>query len=99
MAEIDDVFHEIQKLNIKLYGENGFEGDIPAIRKELEVVKDCAGKHTIDIALLKERVESFKDKLVAEVPTNKKVIGFGTTVGTAILGFIYFMGSKAGWWS
>ena len=36
MANSADVLREIKHLAVKLYGENGFEGDIPEIKKLLE---------------------------------------------------------------
>ena len=35
MANSADVLREIKHLTTKLYGENGFEGDIPEIKKLL----------------------------------------------------------------
>ena len=31
-GKLDEILGEIRYLNIKLYGENGFEGDIPEIK-------------------------------------------------------------------
>lgn len=43
MAKQDDILEEVRFLKVKLYGENGFEGDIPEIKKGLgELAKDVA---------------------------------------------------------
>uniref|UniRef100_A0A6M3LLD1 Uncharacterized protein n=1 Tax=viral metagenome TaxID=1070528 RepID=A0A6M3LLD1_9ZZZZ len=36
MANSNDVLNAVNHLSVKLYGENGFEGDIPEIKKLLE---------------------------------------------------------------
>lgn len=35
MANSEDVLNAVKHLTVKLYGENGFEGDIPEIKKLL----------------------------------------------------------------
>lgn len=32
----EEIFFEVKKLSVKLYGENGFEGDIPEIKKSMK---------------------------------------------------------------
>jgi hypothetical protein len=91
-SEAKDILTEIKLLNAKLYGENNFKGDIPEIIKSIEAIKACMDKHSTDIAILKDRQDT-------GAPSAKRVVGFGTTIGTAIAGFIYFIGDKAGWWS
>ena len=39
MSNTEKILAELTKLNVKLYGENGFEGDIPEIKKMLKIVK------------------------------------------------------------
>ncbi len=36
MAKSDDILNAVKGLSVKLYGENGFEGDIPEIKKLLK---------------------------------------------------------------
>jgi len=36
MANSRDVLNAVNHLSVKLYGENGFEGDIPEIKKLLD---------------------------------------------------------------
>ena len=59
MAKSDDILNEIKSLGTKLYGENGFEGDIPVIKGHLEKINSHLDDHskriTVVETLQKER--------------------------------------------
>jgi len=42
MTTLDDILSAQKLLNVKLYGENGFEGDIPELKK---LIKTFCDKH------------------------------------------------------
>lgn len=59
---IKEVGYQVDKLDTKLYGENGFEGDIPEIKKHIQRIDgrlekgdDMLYEHDTCIKVLKDR--------------------------------------------
>ena len=52
MAKNDDILSEIRLLNTKLYGENGFEGDIPYIKENIEKQNNYLNDHSKRITII-----------------------------------------------
>lgn len=74
MAKIDEVLSELRKTNVKLYGENGFEGDIPELKRDVKGIlthlEDHSKRITIVETLQKERGR----------PSKKTLAGYGSAI-------------------
>ena len=75
MATAKDVLVAVNLLNVKLYGENGFEGDIPEIKRSCEETR----KHFDDHSKRITELEVMRTK-----PSKKVVVGSVGTVATVI---------------
>jgi len=52
MTKEDDILYEVKSLKAKLYGENGFEGDIPYIKTMLKEVDNRSIKNRLMVYCL-----------------------------------------------
>ena len=66
------------KLNDRLYGQNGFEGDIPEIKRRLEIYDACLDAHEGKLIAQDERWSTVKWLV------GLAVAGGATGVGTSI---------------
>lgn len=89
MAKSDEILSGIRLLNAKLYGENGFEGDIPAIKTHLEKINIHLDDHSHRITTIE-----------ATRRLSKKVIGGSIGgVATIVALVILEIGQRLGWWA
>ena len=65
MATSKDVLAAVNLLNVKLYGENGFEGDIPEIKKSCKETKEHFEDHSKRITQLEVIRSGLSKKVVA----------------------------------
>jgi len=57
MTKIEQVLYEVKELRRFLYGTDGFDGDIPEIKKKLDGLNGISRQHDRDIATLKVKVK------------------------------------------
>jgi len=70
MGKTDEILAEIKKLNVKLYGENGFEGDIPVIKRRQAQFFSHFDDHSKRITIMETRMEKH------EKPSKKAMAGW-----------------------
>jgi len=98
MTKIDEVLQEVKSLKVKLYGDNGFEGDIteiktglkdiPKLRERTAIHHSTLYGHGNDPGLVKQ-VEQTKNRLwkLAIV-----VASISATVGGGVAGLVQWLG-------
>ncbi len=72
MANSADVLREIKHLASKLYGENGFEGDIPEIKKHLEDINGHLNDHSKRLVIAETQI---KERTTSKV-SKKAIAGY-----------------------
>jgi len=83
MAKIDEVLTEVRLITTKLYGENGFEGDIPEIKSKLHDIRVNRALDRTDIDKNRVKLEEH-DGFFRAMPYNKR--WFWVIVAILILG-------------
>ena len=88
MAKIDEVLTAVKTMNIKLYGENGFEGDIPEMKKDTKCIIKHLEDHSKRITILE----------VERKPSKKLIAGSASGI-VGIISLVFLnIGQILGWW-
>jgi len=85
MANSDEILAELKNLSVKLYGENGFEGDIIEIKKHCKETNDHFEDHSKRITVIETRMEDHQTSIDNAGKLDKKTIA---GYSTAIVGII-----------
>ena len=93
MTNSADVLRAIQHLTAKLYGEDGFEGDIPAIKKHLGDINGHLENHSRRLVVTEQQI---KERTTSRV--GKKIITGYSGVAIIIITLLYYLGQSRGWW-
>jgi len=70
MAKQDEILAKVNLLNIKLYGENGFEGDITEIKNDIKTLTAYVHKQSEKLAIV-ETLQKERNR-----PSKKSVAGW-----------------------
>lgn len=57
MANSSDVLRAVQSLSDKLYASNGFQGDIPEMKKDIKAIHDHLDDHSKRLVTVETQVE------------------------------------------
>ena len=94
MANCSDILREIQALVAKLYGENGFDGDIPEIKSNLKEIHEHLDDHSRRIVIAETQIaERTNNKM-----SKKAVAGYGGGTIIVVSTLILAIGQMMGWW-
>lgn len=93
MAKYQEILDAIKSLTAKLYGENGFEGDITEIKTHLKELNGHLNDHSKRLAIAETQI---KERTTSKV-SKKAMAGYGGS-GSAIVLIIYGVGKLIGWW-
>lgn len=93
MAKYQEILDAIKGLTSKLYGENGFEGDIPAIKEHLEKINGHLDDHSKRLTIAETKI----DERTTSKVTKKAIAGYGSGGSAIVLG-VYALGKLVGWW-
>lgn len=103
MATNQQVLDALKHLTDKLYGEDGFIGDVPEIKDHLEKINGHLDDHSRRLADAEgetKRVEQKVDERTIS-PTNKvtkkAMTGYGGIFIT-IVTLVFYLGQARGWW-
>ena len=101
MAKIDEVLNKLDKINIKLYGEGEFEGDIPEIKKHLIELNKVVSRDRELVSIHNSTLYGHGNDpgLVNQVEQTKNrlwklaiiVTGISASVGGGVAGLINFL--------
>jgi len=93
MAKYKEILDALKVLTTKLYGENGFEGDITEIKNHLKTLNGHLDDHSKRLVIVETKVEERTTSKISK----KAMAGYGGG-GSAIVFIIYGVGKLAGWW-
>ena len=93
MANSADVLRAIKSLVTKLYGENGFEGDITEIKNHLKKLNGHLDDHSKRLVIAETQI---KERTTSKV-SKKAMAGYGGS-GSAIIMIVYGIGRLLNWW-
>ena len=89
MAKSDEILTELRSINVKLYGEGNFEGDIPEIKGHLKKLNGHLDDHSYRITTLETQRK----------PSRKQVVGSASGVISLLALLILCIGQTLGWWT
>lgn len=93
MAKYKEILDAIKHLSAKLYGENGFEGDITEIKTHLATINGHLDDHSKRLAIAETQI---KERTTSRM--NKKVITGYSGIAIVLITLIYYLGQARGWW-
>lgn len=93
MANSADVLKEIKGLVAKLYGEDGFEGDIPEIKGHLKALNGHLDDHSKRLVIAETQI---KERTTSRI-SRKAITGYGGII-IAVFTLLYYLGQARGWW-
>ncbi len=73
MAKTDEILTELRAINLKLYGEGEFQGDIPDIKGHLEKLNGHLDDHSKRLVTVETKVE---ERTVSKI-SKKAMLGYG----------------------
>ena len=94
MAKYQEILDAIKHLTGKLYGENGFEGDITEIKHWIDEFRKHFEDHSKRITVLETQALEKEKASVSKLKTTGKYTG----IISAIAYIAYSLGTMAGWW-
>ncbi len=97
MAKYKEILDAINNLAAKLYGQNGFEGDIPAIKEHLEKLNGHLDDHSKRLVIAETQIKERTVSPVVRKMSKKAKTGYGGIV-VAVLTLLYYLGQARGWW-
>jgi len=97
MANSADVLREIKHLIGKLYGENGFDGDITEIKDHLKAINGHLDDHSRRLVIAETQIKERTVSPVVNKMSKKAMTGYGGIIVTVIT-LLYYLGQARGWW-
>ena len=94
MANSADVLREIKHLIGKLYGENGFDGDIPEIKNHLKAINGHLDDHSKRLTIAETQLAERTSSKVSK----KAVAGYGGGTAVVVSTLVLAIGQIMGWW-
>lgn len=92
-ANSNDVLRAINGLSAKLYGENGFEGDVPEIKEHLRQINGHLKDHSKRLVIAETQIEERTTNKMSK----KTKAGYGSGI-VAVLTLLFYIGQALGWW-
>lgn len=93
MAKYQEILDAINHLVEKLYGKDGFEGDIPEIKNHLARLNGHLDDHSKRLVVVETKVE---ERTTSKMSKKAKA-GYGSGI-IAIATLIFLTGQALGWW-
>uniref|UniRef100_A0A6H1ZZS6 Uncharacterized protein n=2 Tax=viral metagenome TaxID=1070528 RepID=A0A6H1ZZS6_9ZZZZ len=93
MGETTEILQELRAINIKLYGEKDFEGDIPEIKKRLKRLNGHLDDHSHRLTTMETQMsERFPEGNPSKLKKYSKYAG----IISAIIYILYSLGVMSG---
>ena len=93
MAKYQDILDAIKHLSAKLYGENGFEGDITEIKNHLAKINNHLDDHSKRLVIAETQI---KERTTSKI-SKKALTGYSGII-IVVVTLIYYLGQSRGWW-
>ncbi len=94
MAKSDEIISLIKILSAKLYGDNGFDGDIPEIKEHLEKINGHLDDHSNRLVIAETQI---KERTISKV-SKKAIAGYGGGTAVVVSTLVLAIGQILGWW-
>ncbi|MBA7568404.1 hypothetical protein ES708_10125 [subsurface metagenome] len=97
MAKYQEILDAINHLIGKLYGENGFEGDIPEIKGHLEKINGHLDDHSKRLVVAETQIKERTASQIVSKMSKKAITGYGG-IAITVITLLYYLGQARGWW-
>ncbi len=97
MAKYQEILDAIKHLVAKLYGEDGFRGDIPEIKADIRKFYNHFDDHSKRLVELETKVNERTTSPVIRKMSKKAKTGYGGIIIAAFT-LLYYLGQARGWW-
>ncbi len=93
MAKYQEILDAVRHLSSKLYGENGFDGDITEIKTHLAKINGHLDDHSKRLVIAETQI---KERTTSRI--SKKAIGGYGGIALTIVTLVFYLGQAQGWW-